>query len=209
MYAVRLGAFSGSRCGITTLICAATSYVWAPAGPSKPTAPPHEAARTRRRPAHASAPGPGSPADPSAPAVEGRDHRHALVDDINRETDLYRVLGLAQRTSKVEDIRRAYISRSRICHPESVVDIGGACADQLSKMPDYAEATAAFQKLSYAYETLSRPQSRRLYDLSGRSEYSAAPTGRAASAGPSARPRGLADRAGFGDETLNGVCACN
>ena len=43
-----------------------------------------------------------------------------LVDDINRETDLYRVLGLAQRTSKIEDIRRAYIARSRICHPECV-----------------------------------------------------------------------------------------
>lgn len=81
-----------------------------------------EAARTRKRGAagqtsdHAS-----TTADQnSGTTAEGfaRDSRHALVDEVNREPDLYRVLGLSQRTSKVDEIRRAYIARSRICHPE-------------------------------------------------------------------------------------------
>lgn len=37
----------------------------------------------------------------------------------------------------------------------------------LSKLPEYEPATAAFQRLSYSYETLSKPASRRLYDLGG------------------------------------------
>lgn len=36
-----------------------------------------------------------------------------------------------------------------------------------SKLPHYPPATPAFQRLSYAYETLSKPGSRRLYDVDG------------------------------------------
>jgi curved DNA-binding protein CbpA len=37
-----------------------------------------------------------------------------------------------------------------------------------SKFPNYTdEATAAFQRVSLAYETLSKPVSRKAYDLSG------------------------------------------
>lgn len=41
----------------------------------------------------------------------------------------------------------------------------------LSKLPHYAPATPAFQRLSYAYETISKPGSRRLYDLGGGRRY--------------------------------------
>ena len=41
-----------------------------------------------------------------------------------------------------------------------------------SKFPHYAEdATSAFQRVSLAYQTLSKPSSRRAYDLSGAGAY--------------------------------------
>jgi curved DNA-binding protein CbpA len=40
-----------------------------------------------------------------------------LVDRINNEEDLYRILGVA-RKAKTEEIRRAFLGRSRLCHPE-------------------------------------------------------------------------------------------
>ncbi|SCV70202.1 BQ2448_1596 [Microbotryum intermedium] len=105
---------------------------------------------------------------------EGQD----LVDRINLEDDLYRILGVA-RKSKTEEIRRAFLSKSRLCHPD--------------KLPDYEPATPAFQRLSYAYETLSKPTSRRMYDLGG---------GKPLDHGP---PRGDAESGMGSDETLNGV----
>ncbi|KAG0151111.1 hypothetical protein CROQUDRAFT_72282 [Cronartium quercuum f. sp. fusiforme G11] len=82
-----------------------------------------------------------------------------LVDQINRDQDLYHVLGFKdynfynRHQIKFEDIRKSYITRSRLCHPD--------------KLPLYPSCTPAFQKLSFAYETLSKPTTRRLYDLNG------------------------------------------
>lgn len=42
-----------------------------------------------------------------------------------------------------------------------------------SKLPHYLLATPAFQRLSFAYETLSKPSSRRMYDLGGGRGYDA------------------------------------
>ncbi|KAM0790910.1 hypothetical protein ACM66B_004217 [Microbotryomycetes sp. NB124-2] len=100
----------------------------------------------------------------------------ALVNLINETEDLYKILGVNKK-AKTEDIRRAFLGRSRICHPD--------------KLPDYAAATPAFQRLSYAYETLSKPASRRIYDLGGGRSFDAA------------TPKD--GSAGLGDETLNGV----
>ena len=36
-----------------------------------------------------------------------------------------------------------------------------------SKLPHYSSSTTAFQRLSFAYKTLSKPETRRLYDLGG------------------------------------------
>ncbi|ORX98740.1 DnaJ-domain-containing protein [Basidiobolus meristosporus CBS 931.73] len=77
-----------------------------------------------------------------------------LVEDILAASNLYDTLGIPP-TAAPEDIRRAYISRSRICHPD--------------KLPDNNQATEAFQKISVAYETLSNKNSRKLYDCSGAS----------------------------------------
>ncbi|GAA5839530.1 hypothetical protein JCM9279_005969 [Rhodotorula babjevae] len=99
-----------------------------------------------------------------------------LVDEVNCEDELYATLGVGRR-AKTEEIRRAFLARSRVIHPD--------------KLPFYSPATTAFQRLSYAYETLSKPSSRRMYDLGGGRGYDPG--------SPSATSEGLAD------ETLNGV----
>ncbi|KAF9898373.1 hypothetical protein BX616_004116 [Lobosporangium transversale] len=80
------------------------------------------------------------------------EERYRVVDDILETENLYRVLAVS-RTATAEEIRRAYIAKSRICHPD--------------KFPEYPRATEAFQKLSLAYETLSKPSSRFVYDSTG------------------------------------------
>ncbi len=46
---------------------------------------------------------------------------HAVIEEILAQNDLYLILGLS-RTSDLDrlTLRRAYLSRSRACHPESV-----------------------------------------------------------------------------------------
>ncbi|KAG0288469.1 hypothetical protein BGZ97_006813 [Linnemannia gamsii] len=87
---------------------------------------------------------------PKAPATA--EERYKIVDDILETENLYRVLAV-NRNATAEEIRRAYIAKSRVCHPD--------------KFPEYPRATEAFQKLSLAYETLSKPSSRFVYDSTG------------------------------------------
>jgi len=108
---------------------------------------------------------------------KGEQARYDLVDEILAEDDLYKVLGIG-RTCQEDEIRRAYIGRSRVCHPD--------------KFPGYPASTAAFQKVSFAYETLSKPSSRCIYDISGRLDFGDLSNGKTSSGG-------------FGDETLHGV----
>ncbi|GAA5874958.1 hypothetical protein JCM1840_007162 [Sporobolomyces johnsonii] len=106
----------------------------------------------------------------------GRGEAEELVDRVNEQDDLYEILGV-KRKAKTEEIRRAFLARSRVIHPD--------------KLPLYPPATTAFQRLSYAYETLSKPSSRRIYDLGGGRYDLGAPGNNSAD--------------GLGDETLNGV----
>ncbi|CAO3580161.1 unnamed protein product [Absidia cylindrospora] len=71
---------------------------------------------------------------------------------------LYRVLNVTKKATS-EEIRRAYIKRSRVCHPDKFV-------------PPYPRATESFQLLSLAYETLSDPSSKLIYDLSSNKKQS-------------------------------------
>lgn len=107
----------------------------------------------------------------------------AVIDEIVLKEDLYEVLGV-KKNAKNEDIRRGFLNRSRICHPD--------------KMPNYAPCVVAFQKVSFAYQTLSKPSSRKMYDVSGRTDYAAAVSQNSSSNGFD--PNGLGS-----DETLNGV----
>ncbi|CAG8654913.1 28042_t:CDS:2 [Dentiscutata erythropus] len=92
---------------------------------------------------------------PNNRRVIDNDYRYKVVDDICAETNLYTIIGVDRGCSS-DELRRAYISRSRICHPD--------------KFPEYPKATEAFQKLAYAYETLNKPSTRRAYDISGTSD---------------------------------------
>ncbi|KAF9973048.1 hypothetical protein BGZ73_003737 [Actinomortierella ambigua] len=87
---------------------------------------------------------------PMAPKTP--EERYKIVDDILETENLYKVLAIS-RNATTEEIRRAYIAKSRVCHPD--------------KFPEYPRATEAFQKLSLAYETLSKPNSRFVYDSTG------------------------------------------
>ncbi|CAO1629368.1 unnamed protein product [Parajaminaea phylloscopi] len=108
----------------------------------------------------------------------------AIIESILGQEDLYLVLGI-KRSAKPDEVRRGFLNRSRSCHPD--------------KFPDYPPATEAFQKVSFAYETLSKPSSRRMYDVSGRTDFAAAMN-------TSAEGRDGSDAAaGLGDDTLNGV----
>ncbi|OCH90337.1 DnaJ-domain-containing protein [Obba rivulosa] len=75
----------------------------------------------------------------------------SVIREILSQDDLYVILGVA-RSSALDkySLRRAYLTRSKECHPD--------------KFPDDPEATKAFQKVSVAYDVLSKPSSRRSYD---------------------------------------------
>ncbi|KZT06119.1 DnaJ-domain-containing protein [Laetiporus sulphureus 93-53] len=90
---------------------------------------------------------PPTPSSSTAPRTQNR----TVIQDILEQDDLYRILGL-QRTSRIDKLalRRAYLSRSRVCHPD--------------KFHNNPFATRAFQKVSVAYDVLSQPASKRAYD---------------------------------------------
>ncbi|KAH9902555.1 DnaJ-domain-containing protein [Cubamyces lactineus] len=75
----------------------------------------------------------------------------AVINEILAQNDCYAVLGIS-RAARIDkaSLRRAYLARSKACHPD--------------KFPDNPEATRAFQKVSVAYDILSKPSSKRSYD---------------------------------------------
>ncbi|KAF8121827.1 hypothetical protein EV363DRAFT_1184303, partial [Boletus edulis] len=91
--------------------------------------------------------------------------------------DLYHILGVSR--SPVIDrltLRRAYLSRSKACHPD--------------KCPGNPDATHAFQRVSIAYGVLSQPSLKRMYDASPNGD----------------QPDFLrSPPCGYADETLKGV----
>ncbi|THH26992.1 hypothetical protein EUX98_g7199 [Antrodiella citrinella] len=74
-----------------------------------------------------------------------------VIKEVLLEDDLYKVLGVTKASNLDRlTLRRAYLSRSKACHPD--------------KFPDNPEATQAFQKVSVAYDVLSKPSAKRMYD---------------------------------------------
>ncbi|KAL1702325.1 hypothetical protein EV121DRAFT_271804 [Schizophyllum commune] len=75
----------------------------------------------------------------------------ALIKRILATDDLYDILGVENTPSLDRtSLRRAYLTRSKACHPD--------------KFPNSPEATLAFQKVATAYDILSKPASKRMYD---------------------------------------------
>ncbi|KAI8993390.1 hypothetical protein BDB01DRAFT_894068 [Pilobolus umbonatus] len=81
-----------------------------------------------------------------------KEDKYRIVEDILSAPDYYCILGV-KKESSADEVRRAYIKLSRVCHPDKFV-------------PSYPRATESFQLLSIAYETLSNPSSKLMYDIS-------------------------------------------
>ncbi|KAJ6544821.1 DnaJ domain-containing protein [Mycena vulgaris] len=94
-----------------------------------------------------------TPPSSSAPASPpfSSDQRTTALNEVLANDDLYRILGVSKSDNLDKmALRRAYLTRSRACHPD--------------KFPNNPEATFAFQKIAVAYSVLSQPASRRSYD---------------------------------------------
>ncbi|KAF8962702.1 hypothetical protein BDZ97DRAFT_1939710 [Flammula alnicola] len=91
---------------------------------------------------------------PSSPHSNNHDTDErvaAVVKAVLANDDLYQILGVDKHaTLDKMALRRAYLSRSKACHPD--------------KFPDNPDATRAFQKVAVAYDVLSKPNMKRLYD---------------------------------------------
>jgi len=72
-----------------------------------------------------------------------------IINEILHEEDLYKILG-ASRSSSASDLRRCYLDRSKICHPD--------------KPPFHPLSTSAFQRLGFAFDILKSPSARRTYN---------------------------------------------
>jgi len=78
-----------------------------------------------------------------------RDQKDDIIQDVLREEDLYKILG-ASRSASAAELRRCYLERSKICHPD--------------KPPFHPLSTSAFQRLGFAFDILKSPSARRTYD---------------------------------------------
>ncbi|KAG9014011.1 hypothetical protein FRB94_000208 [Tulasnella sp. JGI-2019a] len=129
------------------------------------------------------------PGSSSRSKVPNAADKYAIIESVLRHEDLYEVLGTT-KDANVQTLRRAYITRSKRCHPD--------------KFPEYPLATLAFQKVSFAYDTLSQPSSRRSYDRNkAHFPYPyATPT---SSSNNAAQSSTASSRAASADDTLNAV----
>ncbi|TRM64958.1 hypothetical protein BD626DRAFT_490456 [Schizophyllum amplum] len=86
-----------------------------------------------------------------SPPFASRKPDSALIKRILATDDLYDILGIESSAALDRGVlRRAYLSRSKACHPD--------------KFPNSPDATLAFQKVATAYDILSKPSSKRMYD---------------------------------------------
>ncbi|TEY79631.1 hypothetical protein BOTCAL_0043g00350 [Botryotinia calthae] len=76
-------------------------------------------------------------------------NKDVVIQSILTEEDLYKILG-AQRSASGAELRRCYLERSKICHPD--------------RIPFHPLSTRAFQRLAFSFEILKSPSSRRSYD---------------------------------------------
>ncbi|RDB31053.1 Protein CAJ1 [Hypsizygus marmoreus] len=92
------------------------------------------------------------PRQPTAStSTQKSDDKAKVMQEILGIDNLYDILGVPKSaTLDRMTLRRAYLSRSKACHPD--------------KFPDNPDATYAFQKVAVAYDVLSKPSSRRIYD---------------------------------------------
>jgi len=84
--------------------------------------------------------------------TRGKSNNISVLEEILPEKDLYKILGVERHNGDPDKhvLRRAYLSRSKACHPD--------------KFPGNPNATRAFQKVSVAYDILSHSSTKKNYD---------------------------------------------
>ncbi|XP_010090559.2 chaperone protein dnaJ 20, chloroplastic [Morus notabilis] len=80
-------------------------------------------------------------------------HNQLQMDNYTKKANFYEVLSLSTKIVGLEDIKKAYRSMALQYHPD-------VCLDPSAK----AESTRRFIEVQKAYETLSNPVSRKMYD---------------------------------------------
>ncbi|KAF7375032.1 hypothetical protein MSAN_00389300 [Mycena sanguinolenta] len=92
-----------------------------------------------------------SPTQSSPPSSSASPERTKALNEVLSNDDLYAILGVSKSDNLDKlTLRRAYLTRSKACHPD--------------KFPNNPDATYAFQKIAVAYSVLSQPASKRSYD---------------------------------------------
>ncbi|KAF8322551.1 DnaJ-domain-containing protein [Clavulina sp. PMI_390] len=161
-------AYSSAASSTTSTACSspASSPTTSAAPFPPPPAPTHRGPRvaTNDPPSSSSSSSSSTPSSSSSSTPSTSQHsltsglsdeerkKYAVIHQILRASDLYVVLDVERRCD-ANALRRAYMRRCKACHPD--------------KYPTYPLATVAFQKVSFAYNILSTPSSRRMYDLHG------------------------------------------
>ncbi|KAJ7284837.1 DnaJ domain-containing protein [Mycena rebaudengoi] len=117
-----------------------------------------------------SGPSSSSYSSSSSPPPPPHSESSPALKEVIANDDLYRILGVSKSDNLDKTtLRRAYLTRSKACHPD--------------KFPNNPDATYAFQKIAVAYSILSQPASRRAYDarspLSKYDVFSTHPSGHA------------------------------
>jgi hypothetical protein len=120
---------------------------------------------------------PSCPSEKNPEASKSKSSSHdssvaaGIVKTVLENDDLYQILGVPRHAGALDKmmLRRAYLARSRACHPECVLLRIGlyllkSSRSCCSKFPDNPDATRAFQKVAVAYDVLSTPNLKRLYD---------------------------------------------
>ena len=76
------------------------------------------------------------------------------------DTEYYDQLGIEDRYASIDDIKKAYKKKSLQLHPDRLAQRGIQVTQEHNQQ---------FQKLKEAYDVLSDPRKRRLYDKIGKS----------------------------------------
>lgn len=86
-------------------------------------------------------------------------------DEEDNLPDLYAILGVAKDANEAE-IRAAYRCKSRLVHPDKHAQ-GSARSNSTTSAPILADADASFGRVVAAYNVLSDPRKRSIYDQFG------------------------------------------
>jgi curved DNA-binding protein CbpA len=101
-------------------------------------------------------PAPPQPVKPIAqPVIDPMQELHAFIDRLVRASDHYEVLNISP-SAELAEIKREYHNIARNFHPDRFHELAGSVT--------HTRLQSCFARVTQAYETLTNPESRSLYD---------------------------------------------